>query len=133
MPRILQAMITTRRFSRLTAPLTLAVLVPCLAALASSSFLAPSASAQRVQARTLDGKVTREGTPVKGAVVHLKDTRTLAQKSYITAEDGSYRFAALSSSSDYEVWAEVEGKKTSTKTISSFDTKNAFTIDLKAN
>ena len=71
------------------------------------------------------------GQPVKGAVVHLKDTRTLAQKSYITAEDGTYRFAQLSSTSDYEVWAELNGKKSSVKTISSFDTKPNFNFVLK--
>lgn len=92
---------------------------------------APPLLAQAQATRTLDGKVVRGGTPVKGAVVHLKDTRTLAQKSYITAEDGSYRFAQLSSTTDYEVWAEADGKKSSTKTVSSFDTKSAFNITLK--
>ncbi len=80
----------------------------------------------------MDGTVTlKGGAPVKGAVVHLKDTRSLSQKSYITAEDGLYHFAQLSGSTDYEVWADSDGKKTPVKNISSFDTKNAFTIVLK--
>ncbi|WP_419805483.1 carboxypeptidase-like regulatory domain-containing protein [Terriglobus sp.] len=109
-----------------------AVLLPGLAMIATA-VVAPvmPAAAQRVEARTLDGKVVSGGQPVKGAVVHLKDTRTLSQKSYITSDDGTYRFAQLSSTSDYEVWAEVNGKKSSIKTISSFDTKNTFNVTLK--
>lgn len=88
-------------------------------------------NAQQPAARTLDGKVVSNGQPLKGAVVHLKDTRTLSQKSYITAEDGTYRFAQLSSTADYEVWADDNGKKSAIKTISSFDTKSNFNFTLK--
>ena len=92
----------------------------------------PAMAQRPVSARTLDGTVTlKAGGPVNGAVVHLKDTRSLSQKSYITAADGTYHFAQLSSTTDYEVWADSEGKKTPIKTISSFDTKNSFTIPLK--
>ena len=109
-----------------------AVLLPALLLVPAASLpFASPISAQRPAARTVDGTVTAGGTPVKGAVVHLKDTRSLSQKSYITAEDGTYRFAQLSGTTDYEVWAEANGKKSSVKSISSFDTKNAFSIALK--
>ena len=109
-----------------------AILLPGLTLIAIAVAIpVPFAHAQAAQARTLDGKVVSDGQPVKGAVVHLKDTRTLSQKSYITAEDGSYRFAQLSGTSDYEVWAESNGKKSSVKTISSFDTKPSFNYVLK--
>ncbi len=88
----------------------------------------------QASSRALDGVVTlKSGGPAKGAVVHLKDTRSLSQRSYITAGDGTYHFAQLSGSTDYEVWADLDGKKTTVKSISSFDTKNSFNIGLKFN
>jgi hypothetical protein len=95
---------------------------------------APTLSAQEkgVVQRTVEGKVTNDaGKPVKGAIVYLKDPRTQSVKSYITSENGDYRFVQLSSSTDYELHAELSGKKSKNKTISSFDDKNDFTIDLK--
>jgi hypothetical protein len=82
--------------------------------------------------RVVSGHVLNDGDkPVKDAVVYLKDTRTLAVKSYLSGADGAYRFGQLSGTTDYELWAEAGGKKSKTKSISSFDTKSQFTIDLK--
>lgn len=91
-----------------------------------------TAAAQADAARSLTGDVTdKAGNKVKGAVVHLKDTRSLAQRSYITADDGAFRFAQVSGGSDYEVWADLGGRKTPSKSISSFDTKKAVEVSLK--
>ncbi|GAC1417190.1 MAG: hypothetical protein NVSMB62_07580 [Acidobacteriaceae bacterium] len=99
---------------------------------ASVALLPPSAAAQDQAVRTVDGKVTdASNAPLKGAVVYLKDGHTLAVKSYISGDDGGYRFGQLSGSSDYTLWAESAGKKSSTKNISSFDTKKDFTFTLK--
>lgn len=82
--------------------------------------------------RTLSGMVTdRGGTPVPDAVVYLKDTKTLAVKSYITGKDGSFRFPALSTNIDYEVYAQLNGRRSDTKTLSSFDSRPQAVINLK--
>jgi len=84
------------------------------------------------QLRTLDGVVRGQGdAALSGAVVYLKNTRTLAVKSLYTGDDGSYRFNALSPNTDYEVFAEYKGKRSDTKVLSSFDSRIQARINLK--
>jgi Carboxypeptidase regulatory-like domain len=82
--------------------------------------------------RVVQGKVTDGANePIKGAVIYLKDSRSLAVKSFFSDAQGEYRFGQLSQNSDYQIWAENNGKKSAVKTISSFDNKNQFFINLK--
>jgi hypothetical protein len=82
--------------------------------------------------RVVQGKVVNKAeTAVNGAVVYLKDDHSLAVKSYITDSEGTYRFGQLAQNTDYELWAENNGKKSSVRSISSFDSKNQFYINLK--
>jgi len=108
------------------------ILALCIATLAVSPRVAMAADQRGPVQRVVTGRVLDDaGAPVKGAVVYLKDKRTLAVKSYYSMPDGTYRFGQLSANTDYEIWAESAGKKSKVRNISSFDTKAQFTIDLK--
>ncbi len=81
--------------------------------------------------KMVQGKIeTNSGHPIANAIVYLKDTRSLDVKSYITQPDGVYRFGQISSNDDYKLWAELNGKKSGVKTISSFDDKKNLLINL---
>jgi len=82
--------------------------------------------------RAVQGKVTdKDEQPLKDAIVYLKNTRSLTVKSYVSADDGTYRFVQLAQNTDYEIWAVYKDKKSAVKSISSFDTKTQFNLNLK--
>jgi hypothetical protein len=47
--------------------------------------------------------------------------------------DGTYRFPALSTAIDYEVYAQYQGHKSDTKSVSQFDDRSQVYVDLKVN
>ena len=103
-----------------------------LAFFAAVQTAAPVFAQRGPSQRVVQGKVVDKGdAALKGAVVYLKDTHSLAVKSFIADDEGEYRFGQLAQNVDYELWAESNGKKSATKTISSFDSKNQFYINLK--
>jgi hypothetical protein len=82
--------------------------------------------------RLLTGRVTdREDNPVPNAVVYLSNPQTRAVKTFIVGPDGTYRFPSLSPNIDYEVYAQFNGKKSDTKTLSQFDNRTQVNINLK--
>jgi Carboxypeptidase regulatory-like domain len=83
------------------------------------------------QGRLLYGKVLdQQDNPVPNAIVYLTDTRTHAVKTYIIGQDGTYRFPGLSNL-DYEVYAQYQGHKSDSKSVSQFDDRPQVYIDLK--
>src|SRR6201998_2615851 len=82
--------------------------------------------------RLLMGKVLdRADNPLPNAVVYLTNSRTRAVKTYIVGSDGTYRFPALSTSVDYEVYAQYKGHRSDTKSVSQVDDRSQVYVDLK--
>jgi hypothetical protein len=82
--------------------------------------------------RTVEGEVcSKQGLPIKGAVVYLKDEKSLAVKSYLSDEQGHFHFRQLSMSLDYDLWAELNGKRSRTRNISQFNSKPDLRYKLK--
>ena len=110
-------------------------------ALLGASLLAvsPVASAQsrkekreEASKRSLEGLVTDASeNAVVGAVVKLKDLKTLQVRSFITKEDGKYHFYGLSINNDYEVVADSNGLTSKSRTLSVYDSRKKPNLDLK--
>jgi hypothetical protein len=109
----------------------ISVFAVCLLTVLSMAAVGPLYAQDSAQ-RVVQGKVENQThEAIKGAIVYLKDDHTLSVKSFFSGSDGGYRFGQLSQNTDYELWAEENGKKSDVKTISSFDDKKLFNINLK--
>lgn len=97
-----------------------------------SALLAPVAWGQNFGQRTVSGAVLdADEQPVVGATVFLKNEKTKAIRSFISIEKGHYHFAQVEMNIDFDLWAEKDGKKSATKTVSSWDDRKDFVSDLK--
>jgi hypothetical protein len=106
----------------------------CLAAIAAFTAVATVAqdSKREAQLRTVHGVVQdKSENLVSESVVFLKNTRTNVVRSSYTDTSGNYRFSGLDPNADYEIHAEKEGAKSSTHTVSSFDSRKDITMNLK--
>ncbi len=82
--------------------------------------------------RSIEGSVlSKSGQTIAGAIVLLKDTKTLQIRSYIAQADGRYHFHGLSTDINYEVRAESNGLTSKTKTVSVFDSHKVVKLNLK--
>lgn len=106
-----------------------------LAMLAAVLVLAAVAGfAEDQRTRSVQGSVTAaDDSLVSGAVVYLKNAKTLQIRSFFTQKDGSYYFHDLSPDIDYELKAEYNGASSGAHTLSSFDSRKLATINLKLN
>lgn len=110
-----------------------AVVVACalLLALGAVSSATPDKKDKTI-GRLLFGKVLDpQDNPLPDAVVYVTNTRTRAVKTYIVGPDGTYRFPALSTAVDYEVYAQYKGHKSDTKSVSQFDDRSQVYLDLR--
>ena len=88
----------------------------------------------RVNQRVLTGVVMdKTDQPIANAVVYLKNEKTLSVRTFFAQKDGTYRFPQLERNVDYEVYAELDGKRSDTKTVSQFDDRNAPHVNLRIN
>jgi hypothetical protein len=85
-------------------------------------------SAERVLTGTVLDKMEN---PVEGAVVQIKDTKTLRVRSFLTKADGKYQFTGLSIDTDYEVKAERQGVASDVRTLTVYDTRKEPILNLK--
>jgi hypothetical protein len=102
----------------------LAMAVPALAA--------DKKDKQETSTRTVQGVVTDGAdAPVEGAVVQLKDMKSLQIRSYITKNGGQYQFHGLNPDVDYELKADHKGASSNSRTLSSFDGRKQAVMNLK--
>ena len=82
--------------------------------------------------RAVEGIVSDAGgKPIQGAVVQLKDSKSLQIRSFYTTQDGGYHFAGLNTNVDYELKADHNGSSSGSKTLSNFDNRKTATVNLK--
>ncbi|MBI4443153.1 MAG: carboxypeptidase regulatory-like domain-containing protein [Acidobacteria bacterium] len=82
--------------------------------------------------KTLTGQVVdKQGQGLAQAVVHMKNKKTLAVKTHIADDNGSFRIVGLNRDTDYAVHAEYRGKASSPRTVSSFDDRSEVYVVLE--
>jgi len=117
--------------ARLVAGVAFAALALGFAPLASHVGI-PAAQAQNLGQRVVNGTVIDDSAAaVSGATVFLRNTKSKMIRSYTSTKDGRFRFAQVNMSDDYDLWAEKDGKKSGTKTVSSWDTRKEVESELK--
>ena len=73
----------------------------------------------------------KDGNPIGGAMVYLKDVRTGKVRAIAATPEGKYKFDDLNKTIDYELTA-VKGKdKSASKLLSTFDTRRLPVMNLK--
>jgi hypothetical protein len=82
--------------------------------------------------RNVEGIVSLpDGTPATGAVVQLKNVKTLQVRSFITQENGKYIYQNLSTNIDYELKADYKEYASPVRTLTVFDTRLDAIVNLK--
>jgi len=94
--------------------------------------MVPQAQAQNLGQRVVMGSVVdADSASIAGATVFLRNTKTKSIRSYTSSKDGRFRFTQVNMAEDFDLWAEKDGKKSATKTVSSWDARKEFETELK--
>jgi protocatechuate 3,4-dioxygenase beta subunit len=113
----------SRRFARVF------VAVLCLTA---ASIAAAQKQKPQTELRTVHGVVLdKSENPVPSSIVYLLNAKTQAVRTYIADSAGQYRFSGLDPNVDYAIHAEHGSLTSSTRTVSSFDSRRDIEIVLK--
>lgn len=123
--------VSGERSLRLAVRRAVMFLALCSAGIGAAAAVGGDAYAETVQQKVIQGKVFDDGSvPQPGAIIYLRSVKANSIKSYIAAPDGGYRFGQLATDTDYMLWAELHGKKSAVKTVTAYDNKRQFFIDL---
>ena len=82
--------------------------------------------------RNVQGVVTLpDGTAAEGAVVQIKNLKTLQVRSFITLEKGAYQFQNLPTTIDFELRADFKEYASATRSLTVFDKRLDAIVNLK--
>jgi hypothetical protein len=89
-------------------------------------------SKKDAQIRTVHGVVLdKDENVVTGGIVYLQNKKTQVIRTYISDDEGQFRFSGLDPNVDYEIHAELNGLTSITRTVSSFDSRKEIEVSLK--
>ena len=88
-------------------------------------------SAHRYQREIRGTVMDRDGEPLRGAVVQLKDLTSLEVRSYITPRNGAYKFHGLYTETDYELRVQYRGKFTRPKRVSRLSSHRDVNVNFR--
>ena len=87
---------------------------------------------EEANSRTVQGLITgADEKPIVGAVVQLKDMRSLQIRSFITQDDGTYHFSGLKGDVEYQLTAKAGDASAGPKTLSIFDSRKEAILNFK--
>jgi Carboxypeptidase regulatory-like domain len=110
------------------------MLMTALAAIGLGQSSSPTKAEKKQAAseRVVKGTVTDgQDNQINGAVVQLKDMRTMQVRSFITQQNGEYHFSGLKVDNDYQLEAKHDNMTSGWKTLSIFDTRKEPILNLK--
>ena len=111
----------------------LAPSVTCVLAVLVLSGISVHAQSERdrSQLRTVQGIVLdKSQNPIVNGVVYLRNKKTNNISTHISDSQGHYQFTGLDPNVDFDIHAEYKRRKSSSHTISSYDDRRIFDINL---